>query len=304
VRDELFAQLRDLETLAREIRQLLQQEPGAIEEARGEDALRVAAALLSARDTNTTLAPLQQELYLRSLRRAAERSEVVRDAAQADLERALGNTPRPTPHLQAGIAPRRRRDEGTQKEQRSGQPEAALPVGFDELKPRLLEGVTTLFRRFVPGGKAAEDLTAATFKTVWRGWDTICDSPFQEAHVYRAACKRLIAHFGGRLPSLKEPKLLALLRSVREFERQIAQVEAESGEGGAGSVRATVDRLVGEFYNGLFPLPSPPKSKQDDGGDDDTPDAGIAALPVSPRPGPVLADAVAMPVEQRVAQAA
>jgi hypothetical protein len=93
VRDELFAQLRDLETLARDIRQLLQAEPGAIEQAKGEEVLRVAAALLAARDANAALAPFQRALHLESLRRAAERAATVGAGAQADLDRALGVSP-------------------------------------------------------------------------------------------------------------------------------------------------------------------------------------------------------------------
>ncbi len=93
MRDELFSQLRDLETLARDLRTLLQSEPDVAKMA-GEDAYRVAEALLKARDANAALAPLHQSLHLRAMQRAAERAASVRDAAQSDLDRALGIYPK------------------------------------------------------------------------------------------------------------------------------------------------------------------------------------------------------------------
>jgi len=95
MRDELFSQLRDLETLGRELRTLLQSEPD-VEKMAGEDAYRVAEALLAVRDANAALAPLHQSLHLRAMQRAADRAASVRDAAQSDLDRALGTHPQAT----------------------------------------------------------------------------------------------------------------------------------------------------------------------------------------------------------------
>lgn len=92
MRDELFTQLRDLETLARDLRDMLHAEPD-LEKLKGEDALRVAAALLGARDANAALVPLHQSLHRRALDRAARRAVSIRDAAQSDLDRALGIVP-------------------------------------------------------------------------------------------------------------------------------------------------------------------------------------------------------------------
>jgi len=303
VRDELFAQLRDLETLAREVRQLLQQEPGAVEQAKGEEALRIAAVLLAARDTNATLAPLHQELYLRALRRAADRSVEVRDAAQADLERALGGD-KPTAALLTG-GPGRRRKSKSEK-LHPDRPTAATPVGFEELHQRMEGEVYALFQRFVRDSENVEDLTVETLVSVWKIWDTLRESPYQEAHVYRTAFGKLLTYFGGRVPDLKDHRLLALVRSVREFERQITQTES-----GGGTASATVDRLVGDFYAGLFPLPEP-KPPTEDGNEvemppqqeepfresGEGPPAGGSGVPVAPVPVPVLAGGAARTFEE------
>jgi len=315
MRDELFSQLRDLETLAREVRTLLQADPD-VEKMAGEDAFRVAEALLAARDANAALSPLHQALHLRAMQRAVERSASVRDAAQSDLERALGFLPPGTP------LPEHRGKQRTA---------ADRSAGFQAMERRTQAEVNAAIRRLVANDTVtAERLTDEAYEQAWRAWETTggrTHGANAEAYVYRSAVLAVLRHYGDRVPVLADEAATAVLRSASEFEANIAKLEeivatlrrvaAEEGRdvsGEVAAVHARVREQIVEFYRDMFPLSrgwhrgNQPDSGGGlsewyprDGGErrpDTDPPAGGGGVPVAPRPVPVLAGGAARTFEE------